>query len=81
MRRKTTSSVEASTTVGLVYPWEYSFGRTFGHAMRVRRSARRSRRTGVSARSCRAAAILSSAEIIGDRGARAREGITLRYGR
>ena len=66
MRRKTIASVEASTTVSLAYAWEYGFGRTSGHAaMRVRRSARRSHRTGVSARSCRAAAILSSAEIIG----------------
>jgi hypothetical protein len=32
MRRKTTASVEASTTVSLAYAWEYGFGRTSGHA-------------------------------------------------
>ena len=32
MRRKTTASVEASTTVSLAYASEYGFGRTSGHA-------------------------------------------------
>jgi hypothetical protein len=31
MRRKTTASVEASTTVSLAYASEYGFGRTSGH--------------------------------------------------